>query len=148
VIIRPATVDDSKAIVEMGLKFHASSPYVWMRATEQSITELCGLVFALERGAVILLAVEDGKPFGMLAGALSKHLVTGQIFADEIVWWVDPAYRGSRRAGPALLCSFKEWARERGCSMLKMIAPNPSLVGEFYERQGFRLIEQIYVLEL
>lgn len=144
--IRAATPADTPALERMGLKFVDSvAKYgTLFRATSASMQALARLFFALEDKAIILLAVDGaGEPFGMLACIVAPQLIDGTIYADEMVWWVDPASR-QRRAGPALLTAAEEWARGKNCSMLKMVAPIPSTVGRFYERLGYHAIETSY----
>jgi len=145
--IRNATPADVPAIERMGLRFVGSvAKYgTIFRATPQSMQTLAALFFALgEDAAVIILAVNsDDQPFGMIACVVAPQLIDGTIYADEMVWWVDPEAR-SLRAGPALLTAAEDWARGKNCSMLKMVAPIPSTVGNFYERLGYQPIETAY----
>jgi GNAT superfamily N-acetyltransferase len=80
---------------------------------------------------------------GMLGLIVAPNILTGQHYADEIAWWVDPEHRKSR-AAHRLLCAAENWARQKGLSVLKMVAPAGSEIGTFYERRGYVLVESAY----
>lgn len=145
--VREAVDADKPAIERMGLQFVSSvARYgTLFRATSASMHALSEMFLTGAFPAVILLAVDGkGVPFGMIACVVAPQLIDGTIYADEVVWWVDPDARGMR-AGPALLKAAEEWARGKNCSMLKMVAPVPSTVGRFYERLGYVAVETAHV---
>lgn len=148
--IRLATPEDVPALQRMGLAFVAGTPYAEIfDITEASLERLAAFIFAAGPDvAAILLAEDDAGVFGMLALAAVPAVLSGQIYADEIVWWVDPSHRGAQRAGPELLRSAQDWAREHGCYMIKMVAPSGSTVGTFYERLGFSPLETAFTMVL
>lgn len=127
----------------------AATPYGQLfHVTREAAEGLIGLLFNFGDNAAILLAAVDGVDVGMLAIVASPHPFNGQIYADEVVWWVDPTARGSSLAGPKLLRAAEDWARERNCYMVKMVAPVGSTVGAFYERLGYTAIETAYAKPL
>lgn len=144
--IRRGTPDDLPALVRMGRAFLEATRYgTLFRATGQSLEALAGLLFSFADNAAIFLAVDaDDQPFGMIAAFASPNPINQRLYCDEVVWWVDPSGRGPLRAGPALLRSAEDWARERKCYLIKMVAPVGSTVGMFYERHGYEAIETSY----
>lgn len=143
--IRLATVDDLPAILKMAKAFLEATPYGRLFHTQpENLAVLATLVFNFGERAAILLAVDELGPFGMLVIIAAPHPINQQLYADELVWWVDPTYRGVRRAGPSLLRAAEDWARERNCYMVKMVAPIGSSVGRFYEKLGYSAIETAY----
>lgn len=144
--IRDATTADVPALIRMARAFLEATPYGRMfKATPESLEALLAFLFQLgDRGAILLAVDDDGQPFGMLVIVAAETPFDGRLYADEIVWWVDPTGRGQLRAGPLLLRAAEEWARERKCYMVKMVAPIPSTVGGFYERLGYSAIETAY----
>lgn len=85
------------------------------------------------------------KLAGMLAVYKATNYVTGEQFADEQVWWVEPEYRKTS-LGPRLLAHMEGWARMEGLPMVKMVAPNESDhdTGRFLARRGYTAIETVY----
>jgi len=73
--------------------------------------------------------------------------VAQETIVDELMWWVEPAWRGSS-AGPKLLRSLESWARQKGVRWIKMIAPVESDVGKYYERIGYAALETSYLKRL
>jgi GNAT superfamily N-acetyltransferase len=72
------------------------------------------------------------------------NLITGDLYAEEVAWWVEPNRRGLR-LGPQLIAVAEEWATTRGLRSIKMVAPIPSQVGRYYERRGYVALETAYL---
>jgi GNAT superfamily N-acetyltransferase len=98
----------------------------------------CGEIFLLE--AISKAGVEV---VGFLAMVALEHAIDGRRYGDELAWWVAPDHRGAR-AGGFLLATAESWARENGLSMVKMVAPADSTIGEFYVRHGYAAVETSY----
>lgn len=103
------------------------------------------LVLVAERGP---REHDAGAVCGFLALVDVENPITGENYADEIVWWVEPGYRGALKAGPALLDAAEAWATAKGLTLIKMVAPWGSRVGRFYLRHGYRPIEIAYAKTL
>lgn len=145
--IRQAIEDDVPALIAMAQAFVETTAVYGrlFKATPESLEHLARLLFQFGDQAAILLACEDEGPcFGMLAIVASPHPISGALYADEVVWWIDPSHRGAMRAGPKLLRAAENWARDRNCNMVKMVAPHGSTVGRFYERLGYEPVESAY----
>lgn len=100
----------------------------------------------LDQG-VCLVADAGDRLAGFLALVALPHPLTGQLYGDEIAWWVEPEYRRGR-VGPQLLVAAEQWARQMGCQSVKMVAPFKSTVGAFYERCGYTAVETAYAKQL
>lgn len=141
ITIREATEADVERVLEMSCLFLALTPYGRLvQPTYQSLLTLIGVVMA---NGVILLADAHGHTVGMLAIANFPHPLTGEPYADEVAWWVDPEHRKGR-AGFYLLRACEDWARQNGLSMIKMVAPFGTDIGKFYERLGYVPVETAY----
>lgn len=170
-MIREATADDVEAIVTMGLRFLLSPAYRHI-CTPEPVALVNVVNILLERGVIFvadLAAVVPGvcvdidgqrwhpaggcaacKPnlVGMICILVAGHPFTGQLYGDEVAWWVEPEYR-TGRIGYNLLRTAEDWSRQNGLSVLKMVAPAGSPeVGTFYERVGFTLVESAYQKQL
>jgi len=135
--IRLATDEDREALVTLGLEFHADSRYRVFQATRESI----GVLFDTVMGTgEVFMAEVDGVLVGMLAIVMVPVLMSGEMCADEIAWFVRPAYRGGS-VGPRLLHAAEEWAMQNHANVIRMVAPEGTDVGLFYERCGYTPIE-------
>jgi GNAT superfamily N-acetyltransferase len=144
--IREATPVDIPQLQRMGLEFIKGTHYETLfHVTAESLEILAKFLFDIGPQSTILLAEDDAGVIGMLAIVALPAPLSGQLYADEMVWWVDPRRRGWIRVGPALLRSAEDWARARGCYMIKMVAPSGSTIGTFYGRVGFTPLETAYV---
>lgn len=88
----------------------------------------------------LLLSERDGQLTGMLGFILHSHFISGEIFAGEVFWYVEPEQRGD---GVRLLREAERRAKERGAKYMHMIAPN-SKVAEFYCRTGYEFVESTF----
>jgi GNAT superfamily N-acetyltransferase len=97
-----------------------------------------------DRDKVCLLYVVDDVPRGILAAHAGLHHFTPIKIAQEIIWWVDPDYRGS--SALKMLSAYEEWARERGCVFAGMVGlgadPAPSAL---YQRRGYEPTERHFL---
>ncbi len=144
--IRPATLEDRDAIVTLAWHFAQSGIFdAWLgAATEASVVTITEAMLATGDQACIAVAVDDaGGVFGVIALLELPNLISGERYADELVWWVEPEHRDCL-AGPALLTYAEDWARMRGVRFIKMVAPHRSTVGRFYARAGYRPVETVY----
>jgi len=145
VTLRPATGDDREAVVDMCVRFFASSIYRYLGTPDE---ERIAVLFELSRTHGVVLVADDG---GTLQGFLSlialEHPISGERYAAEQAWWVEPAARDSR-VGPDLLEAGEEWCRSNSIHMIQMVAPTGTRVGRFYERWGYQSLETAYFKRL
>jgi len=140
-VLREATLEDTPALVRMAEHFIRGTAYAdLLTFNEPAIHTLIALV--LGHGVIYVTEI-DRALVGMIAIVALPHPVTGELYADELAWWVEPAYRGTS-VGPHLLDAAERWALARGAAMMKMIAPVGSSVGAYYLRRGYRPIEIAY----
>lgn len=144
-VIRTATQADGPRLAEMAVRFLASTRYgALASASPSGLDELIAVVLQL---GVIFVAEVEGRVAGMLAIAALTHPLTGERYADEQVWWVEPEHRHSS-IGPRLLNAAEQWSIENGLAFVKMIAPAGSDVGAYYVRRGYVEVETVYQKQL
>jgi GNAT superfamily N-acetyltransferase len=144
VIVRAATPADRDLITAMALRFHASTPYASLLAVDPI---RIGLLFDLATAQGVVLVAENVEALdilGFLGLVVLEHPLSGDRYAEEVAWWVEPAYR-SGTLGPKLLREAEAWCRRAGCVFLKMAAPAGTTVGLFYERQGYAAVETAFL---
>jgi GNAT superfamily N-acetyltransferase len=143
-VIRPATEQDVPAIVAMCAEFHASTEYHGLLgALDPSRVDAVARHMIADDEATVLLAVTENIPVGMLAITVYEHPFTGERYASELVWWVEPAARGGTVA-MRLLRDAERWAADQQVAGLQMIAPNQR-VGDLYARVGYAVAETTYL---
>ncbi len=139
-MVRPATHDDIPAILDLGERFHALSPWrdrpFSRDATEQTVRAL--------------IDNEDACLFfngaGILGGVLSQIYFGGGLIAQEAFWFAD-------KGGRELLDAFEAWAAQKGaCGVIMVhLALNDradAVMGAMYARRGYALRESHYFKEL
>jgi len=144
--IREATLADADCLVAMATRFLESTPYgrVFPPAAERlhALVATC-----LTLGVIFVAEVRDAEVVGMIAVAALEHPFTGDLYADEIAWWVELEHRGGA-IGPRLLGAVSSWAQVRGLRFVKLAALAGSDVGAFYERMGYEAVETAYMKTL
>jgi GNAT superfamily N-acetyltransferase len=140
--IRRATPYDVPTIVEMAEQFVRETPYASLIVL--SAPHVAGLAERLivdPEGALFVAEDRGGAVVGMMALKAFDHPMSNLKTVTELVWWVDPHYRGS--VGVRLLHAAETWAKDVGARILQMVAPNER-VGQFYERVGYTAVEQTF----
>lgn len=139
------TIDD---IVALGHEFN--------KALGESVSfdfwkaeELVALAAAEDSDYYLAVLKEEEKVVGLLGGALHNPLFSTTTLAIELLWYVQPEYRGSIKA-VKMVKEFEAWAKSQGATMITMIAQedsgsDPSKV---YERLGYKLTERTFTKEL
>lgn len=134
-------------MLDLARLFLSTTSYGAFRApTEaQEIDALLRLFAIVRQNGVCLVSVDDaGFVQGFLALALVPNLFSGEVWAEEVAWFVHP----DRRGGPiarALWRRAEEWARQAQAVAIKMVAPaDEPAVGRLYRLQGYVAVETTY----
>lgn len=98
----------------------------------------------------IFISEDRGTLAGALGAVFTPDPYSGQLTAVEQFWYVLPAHRKTR-AGMELFLAFQEEAQKRQAKKMVMVHlanMTPESLQKFYEKEGFRLAEQIFWKEL
>lgn len=140
--VRLAVDADIPRLVEMGRRFRAESSYAKFLADNPERMAELGRTLLKNDGLIVLEL--DGEPIGMLGFIVHSHFISGEKFAGEVFWWVDPEFRGH---GFMLVDEAKLRARVAGARHFQMIAPNKK-VARVYGILGFEWVESTYQIAL
>lgn len=149
-LVRPATQEDMKYILDFGTKFYASTelknkvpldPVSFVKAIEGFLGNPDAGIFMLE----------NPHPVGVIAGFcydtwFNSEAKTGQ----DLFWWIEPDDRGFVQA-KKMLDTLEEWAMDRGARWFTMAATEtmrPGAVEKFYLRRGYTLSERHFIRRL
>lgn len=142
--IRPAAAGDRARVLEMARHFLEATTYGRIYPTSDE--QLENLLDLVEQLGTVLLAESPLEVVGMLGLVKTPHPFNGAIEAGEVCWWIEPRHRQGR-AAYYLLRSAEDWARQNGCGVLKMVAPNSTdkpNIAHFYETCGFGPLETTF----
>ena len=146
-IIREATSEDREHVITMACRFLADSVYSPLIRIDPA--RLGELVDTVMRDVGVVFVAEDTHQVltGFLALLKLPHPMNGDLYAEELAWWVAPEARGGSAAG-RLLRAAEKWARDQGLRVIKMGAPVGSPVGAHYVRLGYSPLEVTYTKRL
>ena len=149
--LKIATQEDTPYIFEMCLKFIEESPYKDYPKDATKISSLISSFLSDISQRICLLATSKDIPIGIVAGQVSPALFSHQLVASEVLWWVEPEYRGRSRAAIELLGAFEDWGRRVGADYIQMVSLpflGDSRAHSIYTRLGYDLKELAYVKEI
>lgn len=144
-MIRRAVVSDRLSILSMVKRFHAESG-VGLAFNPALAMQTVDRVLADENSLALVLEL-DGGPRGIFAATIHQHFFSLELCAQELVWWVDPAYRG--RGAVKMLSDYEAWARSKGCQAINMVGlGGDPVTTRLYERHGFTAQERHFLKRL
>jgi len=95
--------------------------------------------------------IEYEKNKGALIWILAPHHFNpNNIFAQELLLWIEPEYRDFGIASK-LINNFEKKAKELGATHVVMScleAVNPKIVGKIYTNRGYRLTDYNYIKDI
>jgi GNAT superfamily N-acetyltransferase len=92
-----------------------------------------------------LVIVHENEFVGALIWSYFPDLITAELSATEIGWYVEPLHRG---CGIDLLDKMIEICQSKGVKYVNMTHFTDSRIGVVYERKGFKKYEISYVKAL
>lgn len=148
--LKLASLDDLPEYLRLCQLFYEESPFAGVveYSPDKTADVLHLAVETQYRQAVPLLLLDGTQPVGMLLGCATEVPFSDDRVAAELAWYVDPPYRGNRKA-LELVYAFEEWARRVGCKHASMsLLTTLTDVSKFYERLGYQKTEISYFRSL
>jgi len=106
------------------------------------VTELIS-TFILSEDHKAFFIVVDGERVGFFVGCVHESMFSHDVFATEIFWWLDKAYRG--RIGLGAIKVFEDWAMTYNPVQINMSdLQGLKSLGKVYTRLGYKLSEISY----
>ena len=145
--IRKAVPSDMRFIITEGIKFMEYHPLSYKKDIDPK--ELISLTDTVIKDHIILIAEQNGKQAGVIAGIIAPNpFNTKYLGLAELMWWVKEEYRGSSHA-LKLLRAFEEAGKERGVDYITMVRTmyTPEL-DKVYKKRGYIPAETTFLKEL
>lgn len=144
--INRATVDDLPGVEACADEFYGSSQFLkdfdldrFCKLWKGLIETDCGVIFFLKK---------EGQWIGAIGGICFQEIYSGQTTALEMFWFIRDGQRGS---GIRLYKELEGWARDKGCSEMRMVHlldSMPEKLEKVYKHFDFKPAEVHYVKEL
>lgn len=91
----------------------------------------------------VILSVESNRVVGVLVGTISGSLFSPALAAEELMWWIEPEYRGR---GLKMMRMFEQWAKDSGAVMCVMSGFDD--LEKFYKLKGYEKRSTHYTKEV
>lgn len=135
--LRLATSDDLADIARLGHLMHQESSFAPLDYDVDRVKETIGCLIDKNQFVVV---VEDtnGEIVGGMAGMVEQSWFGGDMIANDLALFLDPAVRGGRLAF-RLVAAWITWAKMAGAKQLRPgVVSGSKAAEEMYERMGFQ----------
>jgi len=148
--IRRVAQDDEAWLLDCIRKFDAESDYktALMPDDPELIREI---IRSIAQNHLFLVAEEQYVgPVGFVCGTITPCPINPKLLMfNEILWWVDPVFRGRTAAGARLLDDAVDWAKGRGAQLIWWSLQRTTKVRKgSMENRGFVEREVKYLMEV
>lgn len=143
-MIRKATQDDLRVIVEMSAKFYPYTSYWTQSQIPFDPNHVAVVASNLIDNGVMHIAEVERNVAGMIGVIFVPFLFNPEyLTAGEIIWWVEPEY-WNQGIGEELLLSVEEPCRDAGIKHVQMIDISVSTewAEKLYRKHGYILTER------
>lgn len=146
-MIRPLTYEDKDSYVRLMKMF-----------IDERMSEF-GIEFDLDNAdsqfelffklpeVVVLVAEEDNRLVGAIAGVIGPMLFCKGLLIQEMVWYVEKEYRG-KMLGIKIIKEFEKEAKKRGCSSIIMVGMADDTSNDWYIKDGYQLLQNNFYKRL
>lgn len=147
-MIRPATIDDLPAILELGGRMHLESRF---RALEFDLAKVARVFEQLINSddGIVMLAEVNGRIVGGIAGVVVEHWFSVSKVAQDFALFIEPEHRGGMLA-VRLLRQYEKWAFEQGAVAVEMginTGVHVEQTAKMLELLGFRSVAVLHSKE-
>lgn len=136
-MIRKATQNDLRRVVEMAEKFYPQTAYIQLAPFNANAAAT--LASALIDNGILLVAEVEREVVGMVGLVLAPFpFDPNKVGAYEIIWWIEPEYQ-SRGVGKELLQAIDPAAKKAGADFIHMVcmANSPIAAAAAYIKSGY-----------
>ena len=144
--IRLLTPDEVFKLAPLGRQFYAESALPGEFNSEHFSASISALMSA--GMAEVLIAENETGVVGTFGAMFSEDLLTGDLTATELFWFVSPE---QRTCGLRLFVAFEELAATRGAKRIHMVHLTnhcDDKLDKFLTRRGYRLLEKAFTREV
>lgn len=144
-MIRMASMKDIDQLIVLAGLFYCESN-IELNFNEAHLEESFKRFIEMPEFCLIVIENQE-KIIGMLVGAAYPNFFSGDMQAQEMLWFIDNAHRRSG-LGKELLKNFEAWALSKGAKEIAMVALrslNSDKVAQIYKSLGYKEIERSFV---
>ena len=141
--VRPGSIDDLDAVLDMGRAMHQESPrYARASFSEEKVRNLAvAILSGAMPGCAAFIAEDDGDVIGMFVGMVTEQWFSTDKSATDLVFYVKPEFRGRSLAPWRLVHLFEKWAVAQGVRSISCgssTGVNAARTADLYRRLGYQ----------
>lgn len=148
--IRNANQNDVLDIVLSVKSFCKEIPHpAWSKFNSNKVKDLVTALID-NPGGFVNVVEADGEIVGALIAFMSELPINDFIFAQELMFWLDPKHRNGKSASQ-LINNYVDWSKANKCNFIRLSALDNVLEGKaglLFKRKGFKPTETAYVMEV
>jgi hypothetical protein len=146
--IKVANIGDKESILPLMLNFKEEGYYSLLETDKEAILDTIeDTLLRDKKRTIVLLAVDDSSstPIGIIVGSSSRLPFNRDLQAIETIWYVLPEYR-KLTVGLELYEAFIYWATNIvQAKVIHTASPKGSNLHKVYKKQGYKLLEEVYL---
>lgn len=146
-MIRHAVAEDIPALIELGRRFHAATPYAKVGAAFSEQRLRATLESQVGQPNAFVMVVDRADQVAGVLGAIAVPMyMSDATVVVELYWWVDESARGGTE-GMRMKLELERWTSERGHlgPVMSSIQCDDTPAESIYERRGYRNIEKSWM---
>lgn len=140
---RQATIEDIDQLVYLSICLTDESGYNGLFIDIEDIKETL-VSFIKDSNVFTQIADLDGLLIGFIVGTYSKLAFSKELQAHETLWYVSKEFRKTD-IGLCLYVLFEQWAKDLNVRVIHTASPYGSKLGKAYEKQGYKMFEELYI---
>lgn len=149
--IRPAVISDLPRLEAMGAEFFEVARLDrWFSYNPRDFSITAAEAIASDQGVALVGDGPNGVVGMAIAVAYPVYFNRAHVTAQEIVWWVEPAFRGGPM-GAELKRGLETWAKSKGCLTMEMGALEglrTATLARLYKSKGYAPKEYLFCKRL
>jgi hypothetical protein len=145
--IKVASIEDKERILPLMLSFKEESSYSLLETDKEEIlSTIENYLLRDKKDTIVLLALDSSNSIiGIIVGTSSKLPFNRDLQAIETIWYVLPEYR-KLTVGLELYEAFIYWATNIvQAKVIHTASPKGSNLHKVYKKQGYELLEEVYL---
>lgn len=147
--LKIATDNEAEDLIRLSTAFFEASPYAKFGVSKKKVAETVHSFVNGNKLELMPIALMHGsKAVGVLAAIANENIFNRRKVCMELIWWVDPEYRGYKQA-KMMVDAYEYWAKVKiDAQIVQLVSLEWNDMGKFYTKLGYEKAESAYIKEI